>query len=181
MRPQIISQLSTARTLTALLMATRVERSTYEYELKREKILKNLPGSRPPQIQAAEWINSEAVDFENLKGKVVLLDFWATWCGPCVEKLPKAQELADKYADQGLLVIGIHSENGSEKCADFVKENGILFPIAIDVGATSEDYAVSGIPSYFLIDKAGRVVDGYSGRIPGEDVIRRLLTADSDE
>lgn len=161
-----------------ILSATRTLRATYERELVRQRIRESIPGSIPPQIDASQWLNTGQLTWKDLKGKVVLLDFWATWCGPCVKKLPDVQTLAKKYADQGLVVIGIHSKRAGDTCADFVEKKKVTFPIAVDTGTTYERYAVEFIPSYFLIDKTGKVVDGYSSTLPDETIIRNLLTAE---
>jgi len=161
-----------------LLLASRTLRASYERELIRRRISENLPGSAPPDIDASQWLNADPLTWKALEGKVVLLDFWATWCGPCIKKLPDVQKLADKYADDGLVVIGIHSAMGAEKCADFVEQQELTFPIAIDTGQTEEHYAVDSVPAYFLIDKTGGVVDGYSTRLPNENTIRSLLSAE---
>ena len=106
---------------------------------------------------------------------MVLLDFWGTWCGPCVKHLPQVQDFAGKYADRGLVVIGLHSSQGGESCEDFVEKNGISFPIAIDSGRTAESFAITSWPTYFLIDKTGKVAIGYTSNLPGRDVVENLL------
>jgi len=159
-----------------LIVAERMLKATYLAELAREEILRNLPGSVPPAIEATSWLNSEAgLTWEKLRGKVVLLDFWGVWCGPCVKKLPQVQELSRKYAERGLVVIGIHSEQDGEKCGEFVEKEGITFPIAIDSGKTAEQFAVTSWPSVFLIDKEGKVVKGYEGELPSTELIEELL------
>lgn len=159
-----------------LLVCRRTLKSTHEAELARKKIEQNLPGTAPPAIDAASWLNTpDSLTWEKLRGKVVLLDFWGTWCGPCVKKLPDVEKFAKKYAGRDLVVIGIHSEQGSETCEEFVAKNGISFPIAIDTGKTAERFAIDSWPSMFLIDKAGKVVSGYSTDLPADDVIADLL------
>jgi len=158
-----------------LLVAARTLRAPHEQELARRKVVESLAGNEAPKIDAAEWFNTDVRKLDELKGKVVLLDFWATWCGPCVAKLPDVQKLADKFADQGLVVIGIHSESGGTECGDYVKKNNITFPVVIDDGATAERYGINGIPAYYLIDKSGKVVEGFSGKVPDEQLILKLL------
>jgi thiol-disulfide isomerase/thioredoxin len=159
-----------------LLVCRRTLKSAHEAQLARKKIEQNLPGSAPPDIDATSWLNTpDGLPWDKLRGKVVLLDFWGTWCGPCVKKIPEVEKLAKKYAGRDLVVIGIHSEQGSETCEEFVAKNGITFPIAIDSGKTAERFAVDSWPSMFLIDKAGKVVSGYSTDLPADDVIAGLL------
>lgn len=162
-----------------LLVASRTLEAHYKADLAREKIRekirKNLSGGSPPAIDAARWLNSDELPWDKLKGKVVVLDFWGTWCGPCVKKLPEVQKLADKFGDRGLVVIGIHSAEASETCEDFIKKNNISYPIAIDSGKTAETYAVSAWPTVFVIDKTGKVVVGYTNDVPSDETIENLL------
>lgn len=159
-----------------LLVCRRTLKSIHDAQLARKKIEQNLPGTAPPEIDAASWLNTpEGLPWDKLRGKVVLLDFWGTWCGPCVKKIPEVEKFAKKYAGRDLVVIGIHSEQGSETCEEFVVKNGITFPIAIDTGKTAERFAIDSWPSMFLIDKAGKVVSGYTTDLPTDDVIADLL------
>jgi thiol-disulfide isomerase/thioredoxin len=158
-----------------LLVAMRTLEAGYKAELARKKIQANLAGAAVPAIDATSWLNSSGLTWGGLKGKVVLIDFWGTWCGPCVAKMPATQELAAKYAERGLVVVGIHSEQSNENCEKFVREKNITFPIAVDSGKTAETFAIDAWPSYFLIDKSGKVAWGYSHQLPTEEQIEDLL------
>ena len=69
---------------------------------------KQLTGQKPPELQVKEWLNTEEnYTFKKLKGKIVLIDFWATWCRPCVQAMPHLQKVWEKYKDKGLVVIAI--------------------------------------------------------------------------
>jgi thiol-disulfide isomerase/thioredoxin len=144
--------------------------------LNQKKIRENMPGSIPPEIEAANWFNvDEPLSRDELRGKVVLADFWATWCAPCIEELPSVQRLHDKYAEKGLVVIGIHSAKDTSRCKKFVTDHKISFPIVLDSGKTAEGYGVTSFPTYFLIDRKGKVVSGYSAQPPTDSVIESLL------
>jgi thiol-disulfide isomerase/thioredoxin len=159
-----------------MLVTERTLEANYKLGLAREQIKKNLPGSLPPKIEATAWINTkDDLSWETLKGKVVLVDFWGTWCGPCVKKLPAVQQFAEKYAGRELVVIGVHSQQGGETCQEFVEKNEISFPIAIDSGKTAEAFGIGEWPSLFLIDKAGKVVLGYVHDLPSDEVVEDLL------
>ncbi len=161
-----------------LLVALRTLEADYRRELARRKIRANLPDGAPPEIIAAEWLNTdEKFAWSDLKGKVVLLDFWGTWCTPCIKKLPKVQRLHDRFAEQGLVVIGIHSSQGSEECPEFVEQHGVTFPIAIDSGQTAESYAITSWPTVFVIDKTGKVVVGYTNSVPPDEIVEQLLSS----
>ena len=133
-----------------------------------------------PEISATGWVNPPALPETPLPpGKVILLDFWATWCPPCVRSLPHTQELYETYKDRGLEVIAIHSVRGAETAGAFAQENGYTFPIALDSGATGAVYGVEAIPSYYLIDKNGKLVWGPFHTAPPEQIIESLLEAES--
>jgi thiol-disulfide isomerase/thioredoxin len=91
---------------------------------------------------------------ENLKGKIVVLDFWATWCGPCIRSIPHTNEMMVKYADKGVVFIGVCAKSGSEKMAAKVNEHGIKYSVAIDAGANAA-YRANSFPDYYLIDRSG--------------------------
>jgi thiol-disulfide isomerase/thioredoxin len=159
-----------------LLVTARTLEANYKLELAREQIKKNLPGSLPPKIDATAWLNTkDDLSWDKLKGKVVLVDFWGTWCGPCVKKLPAVQQFAEKYAGRDLIVIGLHSQQDGDTCQAFVEKNKISFPIAIDSGKTAEAFAIGEWPSLFLIDKAGKVVLGYVNDLPSDEIVENLL------
>lgn len=132
--------------------------------------------SPAPTITASRWFNtSYALSSEQLRGRVVLLDFWGNWCGPCVRNLPKVQALYDKYKDRGLIVIGVHSAQGSDRAAGFLAKYPYSFPIALDTGDTARRYGVERWPSYVLIDKSGQQRMGLAHEPPRDDLIENLL------
>jgi thiol-disulfide isomerase/thioredoxin len=138
--------------------------------------LEGLEGQAPPPLKLTNWINAEPMTLESLKGKVVMLDFWATWCGPCLSAVPHTNELMEKYGDQGLQIIGVCSSNGAEKMADTVKRYKIKYPVAADVGRHTVDaYRVNGYPDYYFIDRFGklRIADCANGSI--DKAIEALL------
>jgi cytochrome c biogenesis protein CcmG/thiol:disulfide interchange protein DsbE len=138
--------------------------------------LKGIEGKVPPALKVANWINAKEQKLSDLKGKVVMLDFWATWCGPCIASVPHTNELTTKYKDKGLVIIGVCHPRGAEKMAATVKEHNIEYPVAADTtGKTIEAYKVNGFPDYYFIDRAGklRIADCSNGSV--DEAIEALL------
>jgi peroxiredoxin len=94
----------------------------------------------------------------DLKGRVVLVNFWATWCPPCRKEMPDLQALYDKYKDQGLIVLSISDEDSS-KVAPFIAGRNITYPVLLDPGRKVNDaFVVEGIPKSFVYDREGKLV-----------------------
>lgn len=166
-----------------LLVAIRESPAIYERQKQREAARDAILSSgKLPTIEATSWLNTTDVPtWESLKGKVVLIDFWGTWCGPCVAKLPETQSLHEKFVDRGFVVLGIHSQQDGDTCAAFVKEHDYSFPIAIDSGKTADAFAIEGWPTYFLVDRAGKVVQSFSHKPPTDEEIEKLLSQSPTE
>jgi len=100
-------------------------------------------------------------------GKVVLLNFWATWCMPCRAEMPSMEALSKKYQEQGFVVVGISNDEGSKKRVEtFTKILDLSFPILLDPeGEVNDLYKVSNMPTSFLIDRNGKIIS----RIVGSD------------
>ncbi|MEP7027348.1 MAG: redoxin domain-containing protein [Candidatus Eisenbacteria bacterium] len=112
------------------------------------------------------------------RGKVVLLDFWATWCGPCRQEMPIVARLHEKYASKGLVVYGVNCSESGAKARAFVDKNGYRFPILLDQdGAVQNQYGVTAIPTVFIIDREGIVRAHMIGGRSEEDLVAALEKA----
>ena len=122
----------------------------------------------------------EIVDSEALAGKVVLVNFWATWCLPCRAEMPLLQAMADRHRESGLVVLGFSRDQGPEEdVLTFLEERDITYPVAI-VGREAEQRfgGVRGYPTSFLLDRSGRIRHAALGplaMISFEPAVRRLL------
>ena len=128
-----------------------------------------------PELEIAKWFGPEALLAEQ-RGKVVLLDFWGTRCGPCLEGMPKVQQLYDTYKDDGLSVVALTLSGDDNKAIQkIVSETDYTFNVAKAKMAVIEEYAIAAIPTYFLIDKQGRLVWGPEHNTPSAEMIEQLL------
>jgi thiol-disulfide isomerase/thioredoxin len=117
-----------------------------------------LEGKPMPPLSVTDWING-GVTAAGVKGKVVVIDFYATWCGPCMRAIPHNNEMLKKYGDKGLVIIGVCTSNrGQESFTTNAKEHGMEYPAARDAGLKSEKaWAVQYYPTYAVIDRKGIV------------------------
>ena len=108
----------------------------------------------------------ETVGLTGLKGKVVLVDFWATFCAPCVKAMPKLQKLHDRLSSRNFTVVGIATdEEGEKKVGPVVARMKIGYPILIDTASVWKAYGVETLPALFLIDRTGRIVKRFGGGV----------------
>jgi cytochrome c biogenesis protein CcmG/thiol:disulfide interchange protein DsbE len=100
----------------------------------------------------------QKVDLSSYRGKVVLLDFWATWCDPCREEIPHFVQLQDKYGNRGLQIIGVSMDDGPEPVREFAQRFKMNYPVVMGNAKTGELYGgVLGLPIAFLITRDGRI------------------------
>ena len=125
-------------------------------------------------------LEGNSLTLSDFLGKVIILNFWATWCPPCREEIPDFVQLYDKYEDEGLLIIGVNLDRGDTRAVkQFSKDYEINYPIVSgNVNVTQEYGGIRGIPTTFIIDRKGDIKEkyvGYQPRATFENAVIRLL------
>ena len=150
-----------------------------------EKFLKDpeayipAPVPRPAPDFTLKKPTGETVSLESLKGKLVLVDFWATWCVPCVKAMPDMQKLQDKYSTKGFTVVGISiDEEGAKKVTPFLAKSKVKFtyPILLDSGTIWQQWGVKSVPSVMLV-KDGQILKHWSGKIEVSEIDKAVREA----
>ena len=119
-------------------------------------------GANAPDFSLSD-INGKTVSLSAFSGKVVILDFFASWCPPCRQEIPDFIELEKAYGDKGFAMIGVALVSAGE-AKEFAGKTGINYPVLVDDGKASEIYGpIRSIPTTFIIDKAGKIVKIYIG------------------
>jgi peroxiredoxin len=136
-----------------------------------------LKGNRAPELSVARWLNvdSKVPPPSPSSGAVTVLVFWGVWCAPCVEHLPQLQALHDRFKQAGIRVISVHSAWGSEPLEAFLRDRRFSLPVAVDAGHSAESYGVESWPSFFLIDRQGKVRSAHGHEPPTDKEIKDLL------
>ena len=126
-------------------------------------------GIHAPAFSRPPIVGQGSLSTDSAKGKVLLIDFWATYCKPCEKEFPKLQALADKHRGN-LLVYGLSEDESTEGIAAFVKKTGVRFPIGWDQGnAISQRYKLEKMPTSYVVDKKGIIRFVHGGYTDGEE------------
>jgi thiol-disulfide isomerase/thioredoxin len=127
-----------------------------------------------------ESLDGKTLRLSDFRGKAVLLNFWATWCGPCKIEMPWFVDLQKQYGSQGLQIVGVAMDDASkEDISKFAKDMGVNYPILIGKESVGDQYGgVPALPESFLISRDGKIVDkiiGLRGKADIEDAVRKAL------
>jgi peroxiredoxin len=134
---------------------------------------------RPAPAFTLKNLSGETVSLADYRGKVVLLDYWATFCSPCIKAMPKLQKLHDQYGPNGFAVLGIATdEKGASVVAPVVARAKVRYPILLANEAAWTNYNVTTLPTMFLIDRTGQIVQQFGGNTDHKTVegeVRKLV------
>ncbi len=114
----------------------------------------------------------DSISLADLKGKAVILDFWATWCGPCRAEAPIVDRVAAHYRGKGLVVIGMNTSDEDGLAAPFAKREGLSYPIAFDDGHAAHAYGADALPTLVVISRTGKIVAVRQGITDGAELER---------
>lgn len=144
---------------------------------------KDVVGKKAPAFEL-ESVEGETVKLSELEGKVVLLDFWAVWCGPCRKSMPYFQELQNQYGKDGLEVIGVHVDDrmpSAEEVGEYLAELGVSYTNVLSNVDVDNDFMIFAMPTTYFIDRNGVIVKRHIGYNPDtapaeiEEHVRSLL------
>ena len=137
------------------------------------------PGLRLPSLAGGE------VDLASQRGKVVVLNFWATWCPPCVAEMPSLERLYRTLTPEGLSVVTVSTDEDQAELRKFVSEHGLTLPVLLDPGGrlAAGDYRTTGYPETFLLDRQGRILKHVVGPAEWDSPetmaeLRKLMASD---
>jgi cytochrome c biogenesis protein CcmG/thiol:disulfide interchange protein DsbE len=138
-------------------------------------------GSPAPDFSLAD-LDGTPIHLSELRGRPVVVNFWASWCGPCVEEFPLLREAAVRHADDGLVVIGVVFDDRSELARDFMRRNGATWQAAMDPGGrVAAAYGILGPPETFFIDRDGRIAARQFGQFSASSLEEHLATIIDEE
>jgi len=167
-------------TLITALNALAVERPSVKELLKPLNLSDYTSSQRPPDFSGLT-ADSKTVSLAGLRGRVVLLNFWATWCQECRPEMPVFEQLHREFATQGLRVIGINARERTAAVREYSKELGLTFPLVLDSrGEINAAYGVIGLPTTFIVGRDRRAVALAVGprewtSVPARALIQTLL------
>ena len=145
--------------------------------------LEDVKGRQPAPDFSLHALNGNPLSLSEYKGKVVLVNFWATWCDPCRREIPRFVDLQKRYADRGFQIVGISLDDDAKAVPPFYLEYKMNYPVAIGDDKLAESFGnILGLPVNFLIDRDGRIAARHLGeaRFPElENEIMALLRAQS--
>ena len=135
-------------------------------------------GSQAPDFTLERLDEEGELRLSSLRGRAVVLNFWASWCIPCKDEAPVLERLWRERRSRGLVVVGLDARDFRRDARAFAERFDLTFPLVYDgPGETTDPYGVTGFPETFVIDREGRIVEVFVGSVDGEEEQARLRRA----
>lgn len=165
-----------ASTALALLAVTPCRSEAAEPPAVRA-VLKSEKDRKPAPIFELKDHSGKSVKLSDYRGKVLLLNFWATWCGGCKKEIPWFQEFATTFGPRTFSVLGVSvDEDGWAAVNPYVEKTKVTYRMVLAGKSTTDDYAVTSMPATFIIDRKGRIAATYVGLVERTDIETNLKT-----
>ena len=150
--------LTVALVVVAVCSSASAEQPTVASLLKRLDLVDYRAGTRPPDF-SGPTLDARPLSLTDLRGKVIVVNFWASWCMECRAEMPALEALHRQFASRGLAVIGLNVREGKQAISRYTAELGLTFPFVLDPdGRTNDLYGVIGLPTTFVVGRDGRAV-----------------------
>ncbi len=132
----------------------------------------SLPSHAEDKMPAPDFtlksLSGKNIKLSEQRGDVVMINFWASWCGPCLQEMPALEQLHQRYKDLGFTLLGVNVEQNTDDAKDYLKNVNVTFPILFDItNEVSDTYEISGMPTTYLVDRDGNLRKLYVGYQPG--------------
>ena len=140
------------------------ERWAGEIQTQRKAFAAGVSGEVPPNLSEGEWLQSECKSLDEMRGKLVLLDFWFIGCGPCAADMPTLKLVRELFGDTDFEIVGVHASPASaESVRQYIQQNGVKYPTVVDTPDESisrrfRELGVTSFPSYILLDREGKIL-----------------------
>lgn len=175
---QVSEMLPAEKTRTVLQEITASAEAPEEAKKEAQSVLKRMDAVGKPVDIKFTAIDGREIDLQSMKGKVVLIDFWATWCGPCVAEIPNVKATYDKLSPKGFEILGLSFDQDKSKLESFVKEKNLAWPQYFDgkgwQNKFGQEFGIRSIPTMWLVDKKGNLRD-MNARQDLEQKVSKLL------
>ena len=145
-------------------LSYREEKIQREREVEYEKLYPSLGIQRVDPPEEAEdftlkTLKGETVSLKDYRGRLIFLNFWATWCGPCRAEMPSMQRLWEEFKEEDFVILAINIQEESKLVSSFVNERGLSFPVLLDEkGKVARSYGIRGIPTTFFLNPEGEII-----------------------